>query len=174
MDITPTEGYKVILGSVTKGSNRDKVNTWIEYKITPSDTGYYLHVMLFAQATWDSGTASDTKKQYGYVQMNGGTKRYLNTLYDFGDKQKVKFADYTFTVDDNVESVTIYGQWDLSSTYITQGIIPTTTILIESDGSVRIFVNGEWKKAVPYVYTNNEWRKATPYIYTNNEWRKTN
>ena len=37
---------------------------------------------------------------------------------------------------------------------------------------IRLRVNGEWKKATPYVRKNGEWKKATPYIRKNNEWKR--
>lgn len=38
--------------------------------------------------------------------------------------------------------------------------------------TIRIRINGEWKKAFPYVRVNGEWKKAKAYIRTNGEWKK--
>ena len=41
------------------------------------------------------------------------------------------------------------------------------------DGQVKIYINGQWLSAVPYIYTGGEWRRAEAYVYTVNEWKKT-
>lgn len=34
-----------------------------------------------------------------------------------------------------------------------------------------VYIDGEWKLAMPYVYTNDEWKMALSYVYTNDEWK---
>ena len=36
----------------------------------------------------------------------------------------------------------------------------------------RIRINGEWKKATPYIRTNGEWKKVIPYVRVNSEWKR--
>lgn len=38
------------------------------------------------------------------------------------------------------------------------------------NGLVQIYINNEWKKAIPYVYTSNGWQQAAPYIYNGSNW----
>ena len=51
------------------------------------------------------------------------------------------------------------------------GKTTTSTITIDANppGLVRIYVNGAWKQAIPYVY-NGGWKQAIPYVY-NNGWK---
>lgn len=37
---------------------------------------------------------------------------------------------------------------------------------------LKIKINGNWKRAIPYVKINGVWRKATPYVKINGSWRK--
>lgn len=34
-----------------------------------------------------------------------------------------------------------------------------------------VYVDGEWKLAMPYIYDNNEWKMALSYVYDNGEWK---
>jgi hypothetical protein len=40
------------------------------------------------------------------------------------------------------------------------------------DRAVRLRMNDEWKRSVPYVRVNGEWKKAIPYTRINNEWKR--
>lgn len=40
------------------------------------------------------------------------------------------------------------------------------------DRAGRVLINGEWKKAKPYIRVNGEWKKALPHIRVNNEWKR--
>lgn len=52
----------------------------------------------------------------------------------------------------------------------------TATIIIGSpvtDKPVKIYVNGSWVNAIPYIYHNGSWTKATAYIYSGGQWKET-
>ena len=59
--------------------------------------------------------------------------------------------------------------------------LPTRTLtwtIIESDKYVRIWSNGAWHRAIPYVYISSNgqsarWHKAEAYVYNNNTWKPT-
>lgn len=36
---------------------------------------------------------------------------------------------------------------------------------------VKVFVDGEWKDAIPFIYTNGKWINAMPYKYNSNNWK---
>lgn len=57
-----------------------------------------------------------------------------------------------------------WGTKSIGNTLITLDTIPRQ--------SVRIRVNGEWKRAFPYIRVNGEWKKATAYIRANGEWKR--
>lgn len=40
--------------------------------------------------------------------------------------------------------------------------------------SLRIKINNEWKRAMPYVRIGNEWKRATAYVRINNDWKRGN
>lgn len=37
---------------------------------------------------------------------------------------------------------------------------------------VRLFIDGIFKEAIPYIWKNNEWKIAIPYIWKNSEWKR--
>lgn len=41
-----------------------------------------------------------------------------------------------------------------------------------TDSKGRIWINGEYKNATPYIRVNGEWKKTTPHIRINNEWKR--
>lgn len=129
-------GYTIINGTTT-GSNGSKVNTWIEYKVTSQDVvanTSTIRVILYSQATWDSGTGHEVTKEYGYVNIDSSQQKYSMTGgYDFGNKKLNKFADHTFTVThgtDGKKTVTIGGAWsDNWSRYISGGSVSASVTL---------------------------------------------
>ena len=36
---------------------------------------------------------------------------------------------------------------------------------------VKVFVDGEWKDAIPFIYTDGKWINAMPYKYSSNNWK---
>jgi hypothetical protein len=60
---------------------------------------------------------------------------------------------------------------DLAEGY--QCVIPYDVTFTEYDGGMAsIYVNSQWKKAIPYIYNGSEWKKAIPYIYNGSEWKR--
>jgi hypothetical protein len=55
----------------------------------------------------------------------------------------------------------------------------SATIIVDLTKYVRIWSNGAWHRAIPYIYykSNNEqnarWHKAEAYVYNNNAWKIT-
>ena len=110
-------GYTIINGTTT-GSNGSKVNTWIEYKVTSQDVvanTSTIRVILYSQATWDSGTGHVVTGNYGYVKVDTSQQYYsMSGGYNFENKKLNKFADATFTVThgtDGKKTATISGAW---------------------------------------------------------------
>lgn len=48
--------------------------------------------------------------------------------------------------------------------------ITITPVWIRDKYIVRIYVNGEWKQAIPYIYSNNSWHEVQTFVY-NNGWK---
>ena len=136
-------GYTIINGTTT-GSNGSKVNTWIEYKVTSQDVvanTSTIRVILYSQATWDSGTGHVVTGNYGYVKVDSSQPQYYSMSggYNFENKKLNKFADATFTVThgtDGKKTATISGAWsDIKSdgkpysTYISGGSVSASVTL---------------------------------------------
>jgi uncharacterized repeat protein (TIGR02543 family) len=41
----------------------------------------------------------------------------------------------------------------------------------EPNGIICIYVNNEWKMALPYVYDSTGWKLTLPYTYATSEWK---
>ena len=56
------------------------------------------------------------------------------------------------------------------------GDIQANALWMPNGGGVRIYVDGQWKIGIPYIYINNteSWKKAVPYIYDNDKWNLCN
>lgn len=71
-----------------------------------------------------------------------------------------------------------YGTGGSSSNSRFRGINPGSSynsqrpylLLTYNDSPARIFSDGEWKPAVPYLYTDGEWQPALIQMFSNNDW----
>ena len=52
-------------------------------------------------------------------------------------------------------NITLYAQWT-------------------ANNLVRIYIDSEWKEAIPYIYTESGWKETIPYIYTESGWKQCN
>lgn len=134
---TPVHSGYTIINGTTTGSNGSKCDTWIEYKITSQDTTNNrstVQAYLYTCANFSSSTEYSGTANYGYLQVDGGTKQYLSISgYDFGNRTPVKFADHSFTINhnsDGTKQITLAGAWSTShSTYISGGSVSATVTL---------------------------------------------
>ena len=74
-------------------------------------------------------------------------------------------SDMTYTIDFDYRRRDSQ-LWSFAAGYSSSENIITLTNV------VRINVNGEWKKAVPYIKINNEWKKAIPYKKIDDTWKE--
>lgn len=71
-----------------------------------------------------------------------------------------------------------YGTGGSSSNSRFRGINPGSSynsqrpylLITYNDSPARIFSDGEWKPAVPYVYKNGAWQPALIQMFSNNDW----
>lgn len=71
-----------------------------------------------------------------------------------------------------------YGTGGSSSNSRFRGINPGSSynsqrpylLLTYNDSPARIFSDGEWKPAVPYIYKNGAWQPALIQMFSNNDW----
>jgi len=111
----------------------------------------------------DDSTQSTLTKT---IQFNfpSGSVGYTKTAYvDFTVPHK---DDGTQTIDYecSITTGTSVGTINPKKTGVVLETIPRQ--------SVRIRINGEWKRAFPYVRVNGEWKKATAYIRASGEWKR--
>lgn len=131
-------GYSIIQG-VTRGTNVSEVDTWIEYKVLSqsiANNSSQVRAILYSQARRSADTRQEnTPRQYGYVQIDGGTKYWLTTTFNYQNHAICKFADHTFTVVHNTngtKTITISGDFDFSEyvgKYLTGGSASGTVTL---------------------------------------------
>lgn len=41
----------------------------------------------------------------------------------------------------------------------------------QANGIIHIYVDNEWKKAIPYIYNDSKWQQTMPYIYNGSNWK---
>lgn len=120
-------------------------------------------------------------KTYGYNQTTtiDGTRLSAKT-FDFRNTNVWQiFGSRTFDVthDENGNySITKNGSFQTTASGAGRPYTGSANVLVDlpniSLQTIRIRVNGEWKRAFPYVRINGEWKKAKAYIRANGEWKK--
>ena len=113
-----------------------------------------------------------------WINVTGSSEQ---TIVDNFTKKDIAPGDYmslgsrTFAVphnDDGTKTVTISASFtsDLSpQNGSASGEMTLTTIEV---GTIRIAVNGEYKRGTPYVGVNGQWKKAKAYIGVSGQWKK--
>ncbi len=124
---------------------------------------------------WDMNkTLTFTLKYYN----DNGTQSTLTQSVNFSFPESVttKSTYVDFTVphkDDGTQTIDYEASIATGTSAGTLNPKKTSVVLEPIDRqTLRIRVNGEWKKAIPYVRVNGEWKKAKAYIRVNNEWKK--
>ena len=113
--------------------------------------------------TCGSETSDLTKTwNYGHTYLSGG--------------QYYAIHSHTFTVKHNEDGTgSVYIEsWLTTSDFVPNSAKAETTFTLTTIevGTVRIAVNGEYKRGTPYVGVNGQWRKAKAYIGVSNQWKK--
>lgn len=125
-------------------------------------------------------STSSSYKPYGYSQtttIDGTTLssatydlRSTNVWQIFGTRTIVvnhnEYGEYTATKTGLFTS-NVSGGRPKSGTASVSFTLPTIPMQ-----SVRIKVNGSWKRAFPYVRVNGSWKKATAYIRVSGSWKR--
>ena len=125
-------------------------------------------------------STSSSYKPYGYYQtptIDGTT--LSNAIYDlsstnvwqvFGTRTIIvnhnEYGEYTATKNGSFTS-NVSGARPKSGSASVTFTLPTIPMQ-----SIRIRVNGAWKRGFPYVRVNGAWKKATAYIRVNNVWKR--
>lgn len=95
---------------------------------------------------------------FGFIALQGGpdpvtwyvTANQITKITDESEKNSDKTFIREQTFKYSTSNTTIYAQW-----------VP--------ENLVQIYVNGQWKHAIPYIYTEDEeWVETIPYLHTGN------
>lgn len=75
--------------------------------------------------------------------------QFMGWFMEDENGNEIQITNETNTL--NMTNITLYAHWD-------------------PIGLVEIYVDGEWKKAAPYIYNGVEWQRAETHVYSNNKW----
>lgn len=140
---TPVHSGYTIINGTTTGSNGNKVNTWIEYKVTSrsiANNTSTLSVYLYARAnTSGLKTEWDKTATYGSITVAGTSYSGPATSgYSFKSTSTYNLFSYKTDItithtSDGSKSISISGTWNKgssTSTYITGGSVSSTTVVL--------------------------------------------
>lgn len=103
-------------------------------------------------------TGATTLGTFGYIALQGGpdpvtwyvTANQITKITDESEKNSDQTYIREQTFKYSTSGTTIYAQW-----------VP--------ENLVQIYVDGQWKHAIPYIYTEDEeWVETIPYLHTGN------
>ena len=166
---------KVGSTSISAWTFKQKV---IEKSIAEDNNSSAMTVELFL------GRADSTSYVGGsfscYVTLEGKKKSFSGTIpyptyidagkwYSLG---KVTFNEVEHN-DDGTKTVSIKSTMSSSDfTPSSASVSDTMTLTPIEIGSVRIAINNEYKRAIPYIGLNGKWEKCKAYIGVNGKWKK--
>lgn len=104
-----------------------------------------------------------------------GTTQYLSLTLSSVKPTRSGYTFLGWSTSSTATAATYYAGQTLSSVYATTSGTYWYLYAVwaaEDTGIARIYYNGAWKKATPYVYYNGAWKKAIAHIYYNGAWKK--
>lgn len=154
--------YDVRLGYELQSQDEETNTSIIKLQLEVRSTNSSYKTFGYNQTTTIDGTSlsADTfDMRNTNVWQIFGTRTITVNHDDDGEYSAEKTGSFTTTAT---------GDYSLKSGSASVTVtLPTIQLQ-----TIRIRVNGEWKKAFPYVRVNGEWKKAKAYIRVNNEWKK--
>lgn len=105
--------------------------------------------------------SADSECDYLQYSLNGG--EWIDTA---GNPYTITGLESGTTYSIRTKVKKIYTDLWTESSAITGTTLDTRKI--------RLKVNGEWKKAIPYLKINGEWKKTTPYLKVSDVWKEGN
>ncbi len=176
---TPVNAGYTIINGTTRGTNVTQVDTWVEYKVTAqsiANNTSTVRAILYSQARREATTKQEgTARQYGYVQVDSGTKYYLATTFNFENHAICKFADHTFTITHNTngtKTIAIKADFDISAyvgPYLTGGSVSSNVTLptIPQYSSVTQTVSARTETSLTIFWTSDQTVDRVSYSYDN-------
>ena len=177
-----------------KINESDNKFTLLKYKNTNTATPQVIKSVFVGMATGDGtytqgSTVSGTGQPYKVwvtIKDSYGVTHTSNTITvsnktNGGNDYTTQTKTFTFSTDVIVDYgkevscvfhfqfssesvVAIVRKYDDSSTY--GGSVTNTNM-------VKIYADGSWKNAVPYVYDDGSWKIARAYVYSGGDWQPT-
>lgn len=135
---TPVHSGYTILNGAGSGSNGNRIDVWVEYKLgTQSVSGNYTPITAYFYAALNPGYSSTTSYYSGLnssFSVNGAAGSGVsNGAYDFTSSAKVNLlGSYAGNIphnQDGTKSVTITGSFTTASSYITGGSVTGSVTL---------------------------------------------
>ena len=115
--------------------------------------------------TWSSYSAS---MRVGDTQTVSATTNFGTVAYSSSNTAVATMSGAVITgVSNGTSTITAsvatnsYGDWTVAS---------MTFVLTVANG-VKVYYNGSYVDAIPYVYYNGEWKKAIVYVYDGSSWK---
>lgn len=124
--------------------------------VTPN--GYTGHQYIRVYVRLDPG--NDANKVYDNIDDRIPFPRQAYAIYHIGGLTPEKTYAYrigAYDVDEN-GNVVNFVWWGPT-------VAPTFTTEKETGIKAYIYLDREWREAVPYIFLDGDWRKVTPYIY---------
>ena len=165
--------------------------TYTEFTITPNANGGYFPSFSYSLS---AAKAVTTTTYYSFKNWSSGSTIYNpGALYNINDNLTLtaqwnsSSISETYYYNNSLESLPIpkrdgytFKGWSTSSTGSIITTTPTSSITLYAiwekvniDYAIDIYVDGKWKKAIPYVYSNG-WKKAQAYVYIDKTLSETN
>lgn len=174
-------GYTILNGSGT-GSNGDRIDVWVEYRVTAQGvenntstvTAYFYTALGSGQSssTWGGSGMTSTFRVDGTL----GTNLKNNAAFDFRISTPMLLGQSTRTISHNADgtkSISFAGSFTTPSDWITGGSVNSTVALPQIDrGLVRARMGGTWRTGQAYVRVSGSWRLGQVFVRTGGAWRR--
>jgi hypothetical protein len=173
-------GYTIINGTGT-GSNWDRIDVWVEYKVASQSTeDNQSRVIAYFYTALRSGESSGTWSSddgYSSFSVNGvsGTGLWNDHAYDFRVTTPMLLGSFDRDIthnQDGTKTVAVAGSFSTASSYISGGHISANVTLPTIErGMFRVKMGGVWRTATTYVRVSGTWRWAQVFVKAGGSWR---
>ncbi len=175
------EGYTIINGTGT-GSNADRIDVWVEYKVVSQSTeDNQSRVIAYFYTARKAEESSDTwggDGGYSSFSVNGvsGTGLWDDHAYDFRITTPMKMGGFDRDIthnQDGTKTVAVAGSFSTASSFISGGYIPAKNVTLPTieRGMFRVRTSGVWRTAKTYVRVSGTWRWAQVFVKAGGSWR---
>lgn len=131
-------------------------------------------------AVWKAKTYSVVYNGNGGIHNETGGQTWEDTVdkFTFGQEYDISLG----TIGDKGFKRSGYNLlgWNSSFTAaeplltytVTEDVNPELFAIWELGSNIRVFTNGDWKIAIPYIYENGEWKLSISKVFDGENWRQ--